>query len=241
MAPSPKTLKVLFARSGNRCAFPSCREHLITKEDVVLADICHIRSPRKDGPRYDRAFPAEKLHAPCNLVLFCCNHHRLIDSLPANYTSEKLLIIKKEHEQIMSNELFEVSGKAIHIIVASCFNSELQEHLANSIDLLQGFIEDGSIWQQQTMNRTAGAIATMLEVKLAVYLLRLSRILPAQDLVDLATEQEKWEESRREHVEKAGVQYRGGSIEAMVHATVYSEMTKNRIAELYRRIDDPDA
>lgn len=41
--PTTKTIKCLFAASGNRCAFPGCDRPLVTGE------ICHIRARSPGG------------------------------------------------------------------------------------------------------------------------------------------------------------------------------------------------
>lgn len=93
------TLKVLFAKSRNQCAFPECDVPLVEATDTVTGEICHIRSEKVRGPRYDKGFPAECRNAAENLILMCGRHHKIIDTETKTYTTEELLRIKKIHEE----------------------------------------------------------------------------------------------------------------------------------------------
>lgn len=97
---SHKTIKLLFMKSGGLCAFPKCETPLIYPESnkAIIGEICHIISPRQDGPRYDKDFPEDMLNEEDNLILLCSNHHTLIDKDFSRYTPEVLKEIKKTHE-----------------------------------------------------------------------------------------------------------------------------------------------
>lgn len=108
MAITDKTRKILWGRSGNRCAM--CRRELVEgrtegDDESVVGDECHIRSGQAHGPRYDPAFPAEDLHSVDNLVLMCRVHHKLIDDQPLTYTVGRLREIKAMHENWVSTSL----------------------------------------------------------------------------------------------------------------------------------------
>lgn len=47
------TVKRLFSRSGNRCAFPSCNQILADDNGDLFANICHIEAAEKGGERYN--------------------------------------------------------------------------------------------------------------------------------------------------------------------------------------------
>jgi tetratricopeptide (TPR) repeat protein len=96
-SPTMKTIKRLFAVSGNQCAFPDCTTPLVV-DDTVVAEICHIKARSPDGPRYDPDQDEKERHAFDNLLLLCPIHHKIIDADPATYTVEKLGQIKAEHE-----------------------------------------------------------------------------------------------------------------------------------------------
>ena len=98
---SEKTRKILWGRSGNRCAL--CRQPLVVDhtdidDEAVVGDECHIISARSKGPRHDPAFPTEEIDAPGNLILLCRVHHKMVDDQHATYTVEVLSKLKDNHE-----------------------------------------------------------------------------------------------------------------------------------------------
>ena len=96
--PSQSTIKRLFAQSGNRCAFPKCPVDIIQGATVV-GKICHIKAANPKGPRYDAQQTPEDRHGYDNLMLLCANHHTVIDDDEEAYTAERLIKMKRDHEQ----------------------------------------------------------------------------------------------------------------------------------------------
>lgn len=95
-----KTRKILWAKSGNRCAF--CKTELvmdgsIKEQTAVVGDECHIVSKSRNGPRgnYVGVVNHDELE---NLTLLCKNHHKLIDDQANTYTVERLKYMKSSHE-----------------------------------------------------------------------------------------------------------------------------------------------
>lgn len=75
-----RTLKVLFAWSGNECAFPGCTNPVVAAETefsdaLVVAQISHIYAIAEDGPRGKSGLTEEELNSLENLILFCPTHH----------------------------------------------------------------------------------------------------------------------------------------------------------------------
>lgn len=108
MAISDKSRKILWGRSGNRCAI--CRHELVidsTPHDAesVVGEECHIISGKGAGPRHDPLFPEDKLDEPENLALFCRVHHKMVDDQVETYTVELLRSLKKNHEAWVSSKL----------------------------------------------------------------------------------------------------------------------------------------
>jgi hypothetical protein len=105
--PSERTIKQLFALSSNRCAFPECQTPIIdASRGTIMAEVCHIRSRRPRGPRYDNTQTKEQRNSFDNLVIMCRNHHKVIDG-PENldeFTVERLEQIKREHEDVSRTE-----------------------------------------------------------------------------------------------------------------------------------------
>jgi hypothetical protein len=116
MAISPTTIKKLFALSGNRCAMFGCEAHLVIGQTVV-AEICHIRARRKNGPRYDPKLTAAQKDSFGNLLLLCPTDHTLIDKDEDTYSSDVLEDMKKNHEHGFVADLsIEDSKRALMIL-----------------------------------------------------------------------------------------------------------------------------
>lgn len=103
-----KTRKILWGRSGNRCAM--CRHELVadataTDDESIIGDECHIVSPSPNGPRHDGSHPQEKLDAYDNLILLCRIHHKLVDDQESSYTAGILRQTKADHETWVSEKL----------------------------------------------------------------------------------------------------------------------------------------
>ena len=98
-----KTLKKLFALSGNQCAHPECAVPVIwpateKSSDIIMGEICHIYAVSEDGPRGKSGLANNELNSPENLILFCPNHHTIVDKQYEDYPAEKLVRWKREHE-----------------------------------------------------------------------------------------------------------------------------------------------
>ena len=108
MSISDKTRKVLWGRSGNRCAI--CKHELVigaTDEDdeSLVGEECHILSSRPNGPRHDPSNPKEKLDLYENLILLCRIHHKMVDDQEETYTTDILRQMKSNHEVWVSERL----------------------------------------------------------------------------------------------------------------------------------------
>jgi hypothetical protein len=102
LPPKPATLRGLYLRSGNLCAFPKCGSVLVNMRGTMVGDICHIRAAEENGPRFDATMTNETRREDANLVLMCAIHHRQIDREHSIYTVAKLAKIKREHEKKFS-------------------------------------------------------------------------------------------------------------------------------------------
>ena len=103
-----KNRKILWARSGSRCAF--CRQRFVVErtdkdsESVVAAE-CHIVSSAPTGPRHDPAFPTDAFDALDNLILLCATHHKMIDDQYETYFAPVVRSIKQNHERWVETKL----------------------------------------------------------------------------------------------------------------------------------------
>ena len=106
--------RILFQRSGNQCAFPSCTNSLVYADIAlegltVVSEIAHIVAQKPDGPRGNHHLPLEERDRYDNLILLCNLHHKVVDSHPESYTVERLRQMKTEHESLIK----EATEKAV--------------------------------------------------------------------------------------------------------------------------------
>jgi hypothetical protein len=110
MAITDKTRKILWGRSGNRCAI--CRQRLVVDEtsvdaESVVGDECHINSGALTGPRYDATIEQQGIDDLDNLLLLCRVHHKMVDDQFETYTAELLQSIKDNHERWVDSKFKE--------------------------------------------------------------------------------------------------------------------------------------
>jgi hypothetical protein len=97
--PTLATVKALFAKSGNQCAFPKCYTPLVEPSSgKVTGRLCHIRGKSRLGPRYDSSLTDLERHGEGNLILLCPIHHDVVDADLDSYTVARLFQIKSQHE-----------------------------------------------------------------------------------------------------------------------------------------------
>jgi hypothetical protein len=98
-----RTLKLLWGRSGGRCAMPECRTELIADSAeydpmVVIGEIAHVAAASDGGPRAAPEMGFEERNSYGNLILLCQNCHARIDGQQHSYSVERLKEIKAAHE-----------------------------------------------------------------------------------------------------------------------------------------------
>src|SRR4051812_16011778 len=113
LTPRPATVRALFARSGNRCAFPGCPQPLVNESHTVVGEICHIEAPEPDGPRFNAALSDEDLRAYPNLFLLCRRHHKEVDSETQRFSVDVLQQMKARHEANFVEQPFAVDRSLI--------------------------------------------------------------------------------------------------------------------------------
>jgi hypothetical protein len=140
--PSRPTIKRLFAVSGNRCAFPECDTPLVDPQSgSIVGEVCHVKGEKLGAARYDPNQSSEERHGFDNLILLCNFHHKVIDDNPATYSFERLLSIKKDHENRRAG------------------NDQMDEHAADAFASAAStyFLHHGSVIH--ATNQTGGQVA----------------------------------------------------------------------------------
>lgn len=102
LAPTRDTLRELYLKSGNRCAFPGCKKSLFNIKGVFVGQICHIEAAEPSGERFNEKQTNEQRRAPANLVLMCYDHHVETDDVD-KFPVAAMVRIKTEHEKKFSD------------------------------------------------------------------------------------------------------------------------------------------
>ncbi|KPP81271.1 MAG: hypothetical protein HLUCCA04_09785 [Oceanicaulis sp. HLUCCA04] len=111
-----KTLRHLFALSGNRCAHPECDHILVNDDGLFVAQIAHVSSAEPGGPRYNNSLDDEFRRSAENLIILCYRHHREID-MNTSTTVEEITAMKREHEAKFAEAPYHVAKEAIDRIL----------------------------------------------------------------------------------------------------------------------------
>ena len=98
-----KNQNLLWAISGGRCEYEGCNTPLymdiLTKKKYNKAYIAHIVADSLDGPRGDPERSEKLANEISNLMLLCDPHHTLIDKDVANHPEDRLVEMKRKHEE----------------------------------------------------------------------------------------------------------------------------------------------
>ena len=105
-----KDIKILWGRSGNRCAI--CRTELTQDKNSLLSSYtlgeqAHIVGDKPGSARSHSTLSDEERNSYHNLILLCPNHHTEIDKNEEDWPVEKLYHLKSSHELWVSETLSE--------------------------------------------------------------------------------------------------------------------------------------
>jgi hypothetical protein len=132
MGINQKDIKLLWGRSGNRCAI--CKTELTQDENTIkssftLGEQAHIVGEKAGATRGQSTLGMDKRNSYHNLILLCPNHHTTIDKNEADWPVEKLHQIKSEHELWVTETLSETVDHvklAENTIIASVVDSAVK-------------------------------------------------------------------------------------------------------------------
>lgn len=110
--PLPKTVKRLFALSGNVCAYKGCDQCMVDPIGTVVGQICHIEGAEPGGERYNPNQSDDERRAFENLILLCANHHIITNDVEV-YTVPILQKMKSEHENSNLKNQYVVSDESV--------------------------------------------------------------------------------------------------------------------------------
>lgn len=95
--PVGETLRELFLKSGNLCAYPGCAALNMNSDGVFTAEVCHIEAAEPGGERFNEFMNNESRRHVSNLMIMCHTHHVITNDI-AIYTVAKMKEIKASHE-----------------------------------------------------------------------------------------------------------------------------------------------
>nr|WP_249116852.1 HNH endonuclease [Ciceribacter sp. L1K23] len=82
---------------------PKCGKHLTydspSGDDTYVGEAAHIKGEKPKAARYEAAMGDEERDHVDNLLYLCTDHHTIIDKVPADWPTEKLIEIKTKHEK----------------------------------------------------------------------------------------------------------------------------------------------
>lgn len=113
LAPKIDTIRALFARSGNQCAFPGCTHTMINAKQKFVGQVCHIEAAMPEGERYNPNQTDEERRGYENLILLCYQHHIETDDT-SDFTAETLKNIKYQHESRFLKSDFKIDESALY-------------------------------------------------------------------------------------------------------------------------------
>lgn len=102
LAPRGDTLRELFLKSGNLCAFPGCAELMMDVKGNFIGQLCHIEAAEPGGERFNPLMTNEQRRHFSNLLLMCYPHHVETDNV-VEFPVDKMRQIKSDHERRFSD------------------------------------------------------------------------------------------------------------------------------------------
>jgi hypothetical protein len=117
-----KTIKRLYALSGNQCAFPNCTVNFVSWEnDTNLSNICHIEAAELGGQRFNPNSDDDYRRSYENLILLCANHH-IVTNDTSKYSETVLQEMKRNHEDkilqlISGSNILTKNPSALNIVI----------------------------------------------------------------------------------------------------------------------------
>lgn len=143
--PTEKTIRRLFAMSGNMCAFPECRSPLVEPGGTITGEICHIRAQKPGGPRFDGTQTETDRQGYKNLILLCGQHHKIVDAKAALYSVDVLERMKTVQEQKCGRAERETDGIFAQLLLNAMPQVEVHNNTGNVVVSSPGAIVGGVI------------------------------------------------------------------------------------------------
>lgn len=116
-------------------------------DNVNFAENAHIHAVGSAGPRHKDDMTQEEINCVDNLMLLCAEHHHLIDTKPESYPDERLVDLKKAHEERI-RKLTEIQEDASCRMVTFFSNIDHAE-VFSATNLLRNAVVKDKMYPQQ--------------------------------------------------------------------------------------------
>jgi len=112
LAPTTETLREIYLRSGNQCAFPGCRRPIVDDSGNYVAELCHIEAAMPGALRFNSQQSNEDRKRYGNLMLLCHEHHVVTDD-EASFPVKRMQEIKQTHEAKFSHIIEDIGADIV--------------------------------------------------------------------------------------------------------------------------------
>lgn len=235
LQPKPKTIKALFAKSGNQCAFPGCTHPIVDDDDLFVGEVCHIFPVGKYEARFDSRRKPEELRRVENLILLCHQHHVKIDSSEKEFPPSLLIRMKANHQRSVNTRIYEPTDSIVEAALFQIIHNSWEPEFEDIIDYL---VEDAEEYRggQQGVNGLLIKVGKLLDAKLQILYLKIVSVSESGKRKRFCENHRRWEIERARRSHLSGRDCRGGSMEPFLFSCTYNEMTKKRIEALKKRL-----
>lgn len=127
-----RDIKLLWGRSGNRCALCKAevsQDKKLSSEKYPLGEQAHIVGEKDSAPRGNSNLSEDERDGYCNRILLCPTHHTQIDRDDTYYSVERLHYIKQQHELWVQESLAEsadVQRQAHDLVYSTLIDTAVQ-------------------------------------------------------------------------------------------------------------------
>jgi hypothetical protein len=179
-------LKILFAQSGGICAFPRCGRSLVepgsaSDPAVMVGEAAHIVADSRQGPRGREPLSEAERNKHTNLILFCPEHHTVVDVRPETYSVPVLRQMKIDHESRVQRAVSVAAPPTPLTPRTEITYSTILPvtHLPDAVFVATCTLEDGAEDQVKKLIKYPGSYE-----ELVPFLLREGKIFAFHDLRD---------------------------------------------------------
>ncbi|MGB1561944.1 MAG: hypothetical protein ACPHN2_10620 [Sinimarinibacterium flocculans] len=90
---------------------------MVNEKNLFVAQVCHIQAAEPKGERFDPNQSDEQRRSYDNLILLCYPHHVETDD-SKQYSTERLRLMKADHERVFGQKLFQIDERLLHKVSA---------------------------------------------------------------------------------------------------------------------------